>query len=323
MRRFVTFLMPMVGFAVFAFIVYRAGPGRILSALSGIDWRGVLWAPLLILVIMTVRGARWRYVIQSLGIEYSLRRSTVVWVIGFFASAVTPAKAGDVVRAFYLRNDTGRPLGEAFLTIFVDRLWDIAFVLVAGAVSVLVFSARYMRVPSAPLVVAGVLVLGAAAVVATRREWVRLLVKPMASVLIPARFRDRLSMNFNTFYDALRVHGSRPVRAVVMAAYTLVCWMLIFALAIYVARLLSLPVRPAYIVLIMPIVTLVELLPVSVSGLGTRDAAVVFFFSVVGTGAAQAVGFSIVYVLIGTYLTALAGFLLWLRHPVRWRSEQP
>ena len=57
---------------------------------------------------MLVRGARWHYVIRSLGIEYGLRRATV-WAIGFFASSVTPAKAGDVVRAVYLRNDTGRP----------------------------------------------------------------------------------------------------------------------------------------------------------------------------------------------------------------------
>ena len=34
-------------------------------------------------------------------------------------------------------------------------------------------------------------------------------------------------------------------------------------------------------------------------------------------------GFSIVYLLIGTYLTALAGFFLWLRHPVKWRAERP
>jgi uncharacterized membrane protein YbhN (UPF0104 family) len=118
----------------------------------------------------------------------------------------------------------------------------------------------------------------------------------------------------------MRVHGSRPTRSIVMASYTLVCWTLIFALAIYIARILSLPVRPGYIMLIMPVVTLVELIPFSIAGLGTREATVIYFFSVVGAGAAEAVGFSIVYVLIGTYLTALVGFFLWLKHPVRWRS---
>ena len=98
---------------------------------------------------------------------------------------------------------------------------------------------------------------------------------------------------------------------------------LIFCLAVYVARLLSLPVSAGYVALIMPVVTLVELIPFSVSGLGTRDATVIYFFAVVGAGAAEAVGFSIVYLLIGTYLTALAGFFLWLRHPVKWRAERP
>jgi len=312
--------MPMAGLAVFAWIVYRTGPDRIMATLSAIRARDLVWVLVLVPAIMLVRGARWHYVIRSLGVEYRLSRSTAVWAIGFFASSVTPAKAGDAVRAIYLRNDTGVSLGEAFLTVFVDRLWDLGFVLAAGTMSAFAFSARYIRLPSAPLVAGGVLVLGVFAVLATRRALVRALLKPLVSVLVPERFRDGLSANFHTFYDAMRVHGSRPTRAFVMAAYTLVCWGLIFALAVYIARILSLPVAPGYIVLIMPIVTLVELLPFSIAGLGTRDATVIYFFSVVGAGAAEAVGFSIVYVLIGTYLTALAGFALWLKHPVRWRA---
>ncbi|HEX6791894.1 MAG TPA: lysylphosphatidylglycerol synthase transmembrane domain-containing protein [Candidatus Krumholzibacteria bacterium] len=323
MKRILTVAMPLVGLAIFAFIVYRAGPSRIAATLATIEWPQLLWAPLLVALITLVRGARWNYVIRSVGIDYPLSRATTVWAIGFFASAVTPAKAGDAVRAVYLRNDTGRPIGETFLTVFVDRLWDLGFVLVAGTVSALVFSARYIRIPSAPLLAIGALLIATVAATATRRSWVRALLRPAVSLLVPARFRDSLSSGFHTFYDALRVHGSRPSRSLVMALYTLLCWSLIFGLAIYVARLLSLPVSAGYILLMMPIVTLVELLPFSVSGLGTRDATVIYFFAIIGAGAAEAVGFSILYLLIGTYLTALAGFFLWLRHPVKWRAERP
>lgn len=320
LKKLLTALMPLVGLSIFAVIVYRTGFHRIMATLTAINPRDLVWAPLLVLAIMLVRGARWHYVIRSLGIEYGLARSATVWAIGFFASSVTPAKAGDAVRAVYLRNDTGRSLGEAFLTVFVDRLWDLGFVLAAGTVSAFFFSARYIRLPSAPLVAGGVLVLGVCAVIATRRELVRSMLKPVVSIMVPQRFRDKLSNNFHTFYDALRVHASRPARGIVMALYTLLCWGLIYTLAVYIARILSLPVRADYIILIMPIVTLVELIPFSIAGLGTREATVIYFFSVVGAGAAQAVGFSIVYVLIGTYLTSLVGFILWLKHPVRWRS---
>jgi|SRR5688572_3297154 uncharacterized protein (TIRG00374 family) len=323
MKRILTIVMPLIGLVVFAVIVYRTGPSRIAATLATIDWPALVWAPVIMLAITLVRGARWHYVIRSVGIEYGLARSTTVYAIGFFASAVTPAKAGDAVRAIYLRNDSGRPIGETFLTVFVDRLWDLAFILAAGTVSALVFSARYIEIPSAPLLALGAVLIAGAAVIATRRDWVRALLKPAVSVMVPARFRDTLSTGFHSFYDALRIHGSHPLRSAVMAGYTLVCWALIFTLAIYVSRLLSLPVAAGYIALIMPVVTLVELIPFSIAGLGTRDATVIYFFAVVGVGAAEAVGFSIVYLLIGTYLTALAGFILWLRHPVKWRADRP
>jgi len=318
MKRALAILMPLVGLGIFAAIVARTGPDRIAGILRGIEPAQLLWAPLIIAAISIVRGARWRYVIRSLGMEYGLRRSTSVWMIGFFASSVTPGKAGDALRALYLRTDTGRPLGEALLTVFVDRLWDLGFILVGGVATALIFSQRYIQIPSAPLFAFGAAVIAAAAAVATNRRWTRALLKPVFSVLVPVRHRDGLSASFHTFYDALRVYGASRRRTAVMAAMTLTCWALIFALAVYVSRLLSIPVSPAFIVLMMPIVTLVELIPFSISGLGTRDATVIYFFSVAGVGSAEAVGFSIVYVLIGTYLTALVGFALWVRHPVRW-----
>lgn len=317
-RRALTVLMPLVGLTIFVAIVLRTGPERIVGILRGIDPVRLLWGPVIIAAIALARGARWRLAIRSLAMDYSLRRSTCVGLIGFFASSVTPSKAGDAIRAVYLRADSGRPLGETLLTVFVDRLWDLGFILAAGVASTLVFSQHYIEIPSTPLFVLGAVLIAAAAMVATNRRWTRALLKPAFSVLVPARHRDGLSSNFHTFYDALRIYGSDRRRAASMAALTLTSWALVFLLGIYVTRLLSIPVSPGYVVVIMPIVTLVELIPFSISGLGTRDATVIYFFSVVGVGSAEAVGFSIVYVLIGTYLTALAGFVLWLRRPIGW-----
>ncbi|HEX5132922.1 MAG TPA: lysylphosphatidylglycerol synthase transmembrane domain-containing protein [Candidatus Krumholzibacteria bacterium] len=317
MRRVLGFLMPALGLGIFALIVQRTGAARIGAILSELDPWQLLWAPPIILAIGLSRGLRWRYVMRCVGIDTTLRRSTTVWIVGFFASAVTPAKAGDAIRAVYISQDTGRPMGETLLTVFVDRLWDLGFVMVAGIVSAVVFSQRYIAIPSVPLLVAGVLAIVLAVVMMTRRGAMRFLLKPIFLVLVPSRHREGLSANFHTFYDAMRVYAADPRRSVVMAGYTLLCWALIFLLAVYVSRLLQLPVDPRYVVLIMPIVTLVELIPFSISGLGTRDATVIYFFAAVGVGSAEAVGFSIAYLLIGTYLTALLGLVLWLRSPIR------
>jgi uncharacterized protein (TIRG00374 family) len=318
LRRIIGFLMPALGLTIFVWIVARTGPSRIAAIVGDVDVAQLVWAPLLMAAIAISRGIRWRYVMRCLGIEYGLTRSTAVWMIGFSASAVTPAKAGDAVRAVYLSRETGRSMGEALLTVFIDRLWDLGFILAAGVVSAVLFSRRYVEIPSAPLLVAGVVAIILAVVLMTRRGVMRALLRPLFQLLIPERHRDGLAANFHTFYDAMRVYGADIRRHIAMAFMTALCWALIFVLAVYVTRLLDIPVDPRYVILIMPVVTLVELIPFSISGLGTRDATVIYFFGAVGIGSAEAVGFSIVYLLIGTYLTALAGFFLWLRTPVRW-----
>lgn len=311
--------MPLVGLAIFAWIVHRTGAERIGAILADIDLPMLVWAPFLMAAIALSRGLRWRYVMRCVGIDLGLGRSTAFWMIGFFASAVTPAKAGDAIRAVYVRNETGRTMGEALLTVFLDRLWDLGFILAAGVVSAILFTRRYTDIPSAPLLVAGVVVVALLATLVTRKRLVRAALRPLFSLLVPAGRRDGLAANFHTFYEAMRVFGEDRRRAGVLAVLTLLGWGLIFLLAVYVARLVRIPVDPAYILLIMPIVTLVELLPFSIGGLGTRDATVIFFFAAVNVGSAEAVGFSLTYLLIGTYLTALAGLTLWLRSPIRWQ----
>jgi hypothetical protein len=140
--------------------------------------------------------------------------------------------------------------------------------------------------------------------------------RPLFHSFIPEKYKDQFSLSFHSFFDSLHAYRHGLRENAILGAMTLANWALVFLLAYYVTRLLRIDVDLLYVVLIMPIITLVELIPVSVSGLGTRDATVIYFFSLVGVASAQSVGFSIAYVLIGTYLVALLGFVLWLRNPI-------
>jgi uncharacterized protein (TIRG00374 family) len=317
MRKKLSFILPFFGLALFVFIVVNTGVGKIAGVFKSANLTMLLLSPLFVAFIILLRGLRWRVLMRVVGINYSLWKSASVWTIGFFAASVTPAKAGDVLRAVYLKDDTGRTFGEAFLTVFIDRLLDLLFVLALGVVSVLLFSRFYIELPSIWIVVLASLGVGVCIYLAMRRSLMRRLFKPIFNLLVPKKYKDMFSLNFHTFYDSLALYGRARGAMVVASLLTVAVWALVFALAWYVTRMFGLGVEPAYVFLIMPIVTLVELLPISISGLGTRDATVIYFFSVVGASSAAAVGFSIGYLLIGTYLTALVGFVVWLRHPVK------
>ncbi|MCH7548292.1 MAG: flippase-like domain-containing protein [Candidatus Krumholzibacteriota bacterium] len=321
MKRWISFVLPLAGLALFAVIVQRTGVDQIVAVFRSADLTRLAFAPVLVGAIVVLRGLRWRIIMGGVGLDYSLSRATTVWAIGFFAAAVTPAKAGDAVRAFYVRADTNRSFGEAFLTVFVDRLWDLMFILASGLVTILVFSHRYAEVPSLWLVVAVTIVIGLVAILVTKRSLMIRLLKPLFGALVPDSYKNRFSLNFHSFYDSLQDYARPGRRHVGVLGITLVSWGLIFTLAWYIADLLGIDVSLSFIFLIMPIVTLVELVPVSVSGLGTREATVMYFFSAIGLANVEAVGFSIAYLIVGTYLTSLLGFIFWLRHPIRLRGQ--
>ncbi len=317
MHKKLPYLLPLLGLALFAYIVHNTGLGRILAVFSTCDPIGLLLALPMVAGTVLLRGLRWRFLMRIVGIDYSLRRSMEVYTIGFFAASVTPGKMGEVVRAWYVHEDTGRTFGATIVTVFMDRLWDLVFVIGLGIVSVLLFTRYFIAIPSVGIVIAASAVVAAAVCLALSRSLMRLVLEPLFAILVPERHKQLFSLNFNAFYDSLSRYGREREALVKAFFYTAATWALIFLLAYQVARALHVNPDFGYMMLIMPIVALVELVPISVSGLGTRDATVIYFFSVVGIPGAEAVGFSIGYVLIGTYLIALVGFIHWLRRPMR------
>jgi uncharacterized protein (TIRG00374 family) len=317
MRKWLSFLLPFIGLGIFVFIVKGTGMGRIIDTFKLIDPVKLFLIPFFIVFIIVIRGYRWQYLMRMVGIDYSLRRSAVVWTIGFFAAAITPGKVGDALRAFYVSDETGKNFGESFLTVFIDRLLDLVVVLLMGVVTTIIFSYYYMKIPSIWVVFLGILGIFVLLFLMLHRGLMKKLLKPVFNALVPKKYRDGMSLSFNSFYDSLREYVRKWKGTLNAFLLTVVYWVVIFILAYYIAYMMDVKVSFAYLFIIMPMVTLVELIPISISGLGTREATVIFFFSIIGISSAKAVGFSIAYLLIGTYLTSLLGFFLWFKNPAK------
>lgn len=99
--------------------------------------------PLLLLgaVIITaltyvLRAFRWQYLLAPLGpTHFAIAfRATV---IGFAASFLLPARAGEVIRPYLLARREGLPATAAFATIILERLLDLVTVLALFALFVL------------------------------------------------------------------------------------------------------------------------------------------------------------------------------------------
>jgi uncharacterized protein (TIRG00374 family) len=90
------------------------------------------------LVNLAIRARRWQYLLEPLGAT-SFGNAFRATAVGFAASTVLPARAGEVIRPYFLARHERMSATGAFATIILERLLDVVTVLVLLAAFVFVF----------------------------------------------------------------------------------------------------------------------------------------------------------------------------------------
>ena len=104
------------------------------------------------------------------------------------------------------------------------------------------------------------------------------------------------------------------------AVFVSLCCNLIMAFSIYLlAQAIGMNVSVVYFFVIMPIVFMITMIPISMSGLGLQDGAYVFFLGQVGVAPTIAFSMSLLAHFI-RYLTGLIGGVFYMLERDRSRS---
>lgn len=277
------------------------------------DWRKLLpnadigtaaWlagAAALTLFALGLATLRWHTVLKALGLEHRFRSLFGYYLAGQFVSNVLPTTiGGDVVRVARASQDNGDSPGS-FASVVIERLtgW-----LVLPAITLLGLALN-----------PGLRNLGRASVVATATALITLsgLVVILVAVdhrRIGGRFADR--DGWQRFAGAVHLGLVRLRRHPAMAssvlgvglAYqltlVLAAWMAAHAMGIEEAGVTALMV-------FLPAVLIVQVLPISISGFGVREAALLLFLSHSSLGVPQerAIGLGILLYLINAAVSTL------------------
>lgn len=113
---------------------------------------------------LAIRALRWQYLLEPLG-HTTFGAAFRATAVGFAASSVLPARAGEVIRPYFLartdKHGHGMTATGAFATIILERLFDIIAVLVLLAFYVFVSGRDLAR--TNPMTFAGLKWAGATA----------------------------------------------------------------------------------------------------------------------------------------------------------------
>lgn len=314
--RKLTFL-PVIGITLFLYILHAVGLFNIINQLKSINLLYLALAWLMVIPFVIIKALKWNHIIKCFNVSYKLKEAFNVIFIGWFIGLITPARAGDFTRAVYLKNDKKLSLGKSLTTIFLDRILDIfvLFILAFFGTSVLV--STFFLNKSILFVVASFFILFLACLfLMMKRNLIILVLKPIYNRLIPSRFKKKLAAQFNEFYNGLFIIKKNKIAFIKAFLLTVLLWFLSIFQFYLIAYALGLKISYYFLLLFIPITIILELIPITISGIGTRDGAFILFLSLVSISSSAAVSFSFL-VLIINYLTVVPGFLLWLKKPIK------
>jgi len=249
-----------IGLAVGLLAVFlrNADLGRVWASVTAARPDFLLLALAVTCGTFIVRAERWQYLLGPLG---PTRFSTVfrTTVIGFAASAVLPARAGEVIRPYLLARREGLSATAAFATIVVERILDLVAVLLLMAAFLIWFdpglesrdSAVFQAIRFGGLVMAPVAVATLAVMFFMAGHPERLHAWVLkAEAVLPARIAAVIARFAQTFAEGFAVVRS-PGRLVAAIAWSIVLWIAIAAgiWAVSVAFGIAMPFTGAWLML--------------------------------------------------------------------------
>ncbi len=252
------------------------------------------------------KGWRLRFLASRLGSHLSLWDASRLYLAGQPLASLTPAKLGDVVRVVGLSRRGRLATAPALAVHVADKVYDLASLALWASVGLLALLLEQRHRGAALAALAGIFLGALLVVFLTNRAWVRSVAKPLVESLAPAPLARELRRHGHQFYDSFPSLLS-PSALFPALLQSLGAWAVTVIRAIFCAKALAIALPGSDLALLLPTVIMVELLPISIMGFGTREAALFLLFTSATVSREALLSFSILMVAVGPLLSALLG----------------
>lgn len=300
-----------LGLILFFTILSRSNLRLIAMNIKNVNVLYVIAALLLTFPMFTVKALCWNYIKRKQGIKYSLKNSILMYWSGMSIGFVTPGRIGELAKVFYLKND-GYSTGKSFVSMFLDRLSDLVFLVIFILLGLCIFYLKLIKnlYPIIIIATIGILIV----FVLIKRGLITTLFNKMFQFMIPKKYVNSWKINFQEFM--------KDVKSYSLKNYLIILLITLFSYAFYylqiyvLSRGCGLNIPFLYLSFSMTIAGLISLLPISISGIGTRDATLILLFSTFLISREQIVTFSSL-VLLASLFSTVIGLFAWLIKPLR------
>jgi uncharacterized protein (TIRG00374 family) len=226
-----------------------------------------------------------------------------------FLGFLTPGRLGEFVKAWYVSQACKVSSGLAFSSVLADRLFDLYIVLMVGCAAV---AGVYAQVQLWIVLGSLVILLAFFLLVVLDERWFFGL-RRLVSV---SKWVEQTFFKPGGWLEDIQRYGITWRGLLVAALLTTLAYALYFGQCYLLSQALGLSLTVTQATYAVALGGLVTLLPVSISGLGTREAVIIAYLGRWEISSEAALSFSLL-VFASSYLVGgLLGALAWWRRPL-------
>ena len=230
---------------------------------------------------------------------------------GIYLGILTPGRFGEISKALYLKKD-GYSIGKSLVSTILDRLSDFAFLLVFlffGSLFLLtVFQKQIL------IFVLGIIAGIALFIILLKIGLIKRLLKKIFRIFIPKKYQKSWKLNLCDFINDLGIYKFK--QWLIIFLITTFSWVFYYLQMYVLAKGVGIDVPFLYLAIAVTVAGFITLLPISISGIGTRDAVLIALFVPFSIAQEQVIVFSAL-ILSMTIFSALIGLICWWLKPIR------
>lgn len=231
-NRFHAVLIAVLSIGLLALFLRHANLSEVWTSIKRARLELILVAFASMVFNLVLRSVRWQYLLKPIG-STRFRNAFRSTTIGFAATFVLPARAGEFIRPYLMAKTENLSVTKAFATVVLERLIDLMTVLFLFGAFVLVFDPgldaintsayRAVKLGGAFAAVMAACGLGLMLFLSGRPDALGPTMLRVES-FVPQRMARTLSKLANLFIEGLAV-ASQPGRIAVALLYSLPLWL--------------------------------------------------------------------------------------------------
>ena len=296
-------ILPIIGIILFLYLIYNIGIGNITQAFSSINKTLLILSLIIFIPRSLLQTYKWYMILKKQEIHLPFFFVYKTYFIGIFYGAVTPGWLGTFIRIPYIKNKAKISLGKSTSNIVIDSALDlIGIFILCTTGSILI----YAYFPNLLPIIAGVfLIIIILILFFINRQRTDKFYQFFFKILIPQKYKKQIDKQLNEFYRDIPKIRQLTIPLIL----TLLSLILVYTQIYIIALALDINMPYVYVILVYPLVFLVELIPITISGLGTRETTLMGLFAILASNITetQIITMSIMGYFVTSLLPALVG----------------